>query len=399
MAELKAQRERVRKRIDYANRLQRQEQGGNQRQEQGGNQQQEQGGNQQQEQGGNQQQEQGGSAGTWHAQARRQFEAERETARKALEAAERELAELERRPPTSEDEKVLFAARKAELKRQLKAAGLTHARAEQILTWLRELDELNKATPATDTERQALQEKMEKLRADIKLERARASYVRSRRKMRADPERRQQDVKYRRELAHRHDARDRLRQEGERWLRDEAPAPGSVDETELREFERQLAEDMHREPTAADWRDAVLDEAYDVDESLNDHEDLLRQNPSLERTAELQSSFERLQRELREERVAVEGAVFALANEYAYLEQTRAGSSSGPTWQERLRELHQEQLELRANWRARLRTRLDSLRRELDVRQRLPRFSDEAAEAELAQQIALLERELRNAGA
>jgi hypothetical protein len=196
---------------------------------------------------------------------------------------------------------------------------------------------------------------------------------------------------------------------------DETPwahAPGSVDEARLREFEQKLAEGVMddpqlaaieaaldaMDPTDADWEQAVLDEADDVDETLREWEELLRQNPSPERAARLQSSFQRLQQELREERAAVEAAVSALASESAYIQTTQAGSSSGPTWQERLRAIHREQLDLQANWRVRLQERLDGIRQQLDLMRRVERFRDEASEAELARQIALLERELQLAG-
>jgi hypothetical protein len=152
------------------------------------------------------------------------------------------------------------------------------------------------------------------------------------------------------------------------------------------------------DPTRADWEQAVLEEAHDVDEVLNEWEELLHQSPSPERAAGLQSSFARLQQELREERAAVEAAVSALANESAYIQTTQAGSSSGPTWQERLRAIHEEQLALQANWRARLQERLDSARQQLALMRRVERFRDEASEAELAREIALLERELQIAG-
>jgi hypothetical protein len=66
------------------------------------------------------------------------------------------------------------------------------------------------------------------------------------------------------------------------------------------------------------------------------------------------ASSERLPQELREERLAVEGAVSALANEYAHIQTTQASSSSGPSWQQRLQDIREEQRQLLAQWRARL---------------------------------------------
>jgi hypothetical protein len=191
-----------------------------------------------------------------------------------------------------------------------------------------------------------------------------------------------------------------------------AHAPGSMDEARLREFERQLADGLENElqlaaieraldamdPSYTDGQHAVLDEARDVDEILREWEELLQQRPSPERGAGFQSSYERLQRELREERDAVEGAVAALANEYANIQTTQAGSSSGPSWQQRLLAIHREQLQLRAQWRARLEDRLGRARRQLDLIRSVERLRDEAVEAELAREIALLDRELQNAG-
>jgi hypothetical protein len=189
-------------------------------------------------------------------------------------------------------------------------------------------------------------------------------------------------------------------------------APESVDEARLREFERQLAAGLESEqqladieraldamdPTDADWEEAVREEAHDVDETLRAREALLRQSPSRERAAGLQSSSERLRRELREERLAVEAAVSALTNEYASIHTTQASSSSGRTWQQRLQDIREEQDQLLAQWRARLRERLESARRELNAMRSVERFRDEETEAELAGQIALLERELQSAG-
>jgi hypothetical protein len=196
---------------------------------------------------------------------------------------------------------------------------------------------------------------------------------------------------------------------------DETPwahGPGSVDEAQLLEFQRQLIEGLvtdqrlaeieraldAMDPTDADWAQAVLEEAADVDETIGEWEELLNENPSPERAPEIQSSFERLQQELREERAAVEGAVSALANVYANIQTTQAGSSSGPTWQERLRAIHQEQSDLLAQWQRRLRTRLNSAQQRLNFRRRVPALHNEAVEAELGREIALLERELRLAG-
>jgi hypothetical protein len=89
-----------------------------------------------------------------------------------------------------------------------------------------------------------------------------------------------------------------------------AHAPGSVDEAQLREFQRKLAEGV-----VDDQQLAAIEQALDA---------------------------------------------VVPTDAYASIERTRAGSSSGPTWQERLQVIYQEQLDLRAQWRARLQERLDS---------------------------------------
>jgi chromosome segregation ATPase len=121
-------------------------------------------------------------------ETRQKFETESEAQRKAIEDAKRELAELERRPRTSEAEEAAFAARKAELEGRIQKLEFSHARTQQILTWLRELAEAESTTPATDAERRALDEKKNELRANIKRERTREVAVNGMRKRRAAPE-------------------------------------------------------------------------------------------------------------------------------------------------------------------------------------------------------------------
>jgi hypothetical protein len=198
-------------------------------------------------------------------------------------------------------------------------------------------------------------------------------------------------------------------------------APRAVDEARLRELEQQLAEgalddrqltEIERELGAADepldeeffeqvWREsaaqeAALHESQDVDSALSALVVLLQRSPSPERDAGLHSGFQRLQQELREERSALEAVNFELVNEFAHIQTTQASSSSGATWQQRLKAIQDEQARLREQWRARLQARLDHARQRLDAMRRVPRLSDEAAEAELASEISLLAHELQN---
>jgi hypothetical protein len=202
-------------------------------------------------------------------------------------------------------------------------------------------------------------------------------------------------------------------------------APHGVDEARLRELERQLAEgtlddrqliELERELGGDElidaefleriWREAeaedaalrenVVHEAEDVAITLNELDQLLQRSPSPERDAGLQSSLQRLQTELREERSALEAVNSELVNQFAHIQTTQASSSSGPAWQQRLRAIQEEQAQLREQWRARLQARLDQARQRLDALRRVERPRDEAAEAELASAISLLAHELQN---
>jgi hypothetical protein len=59
----------------------------------------------------------------------------------------------------------------------------------------------------------------------------------------------------------------------------------------------------------------------------------------------------------------------------------------------RLARILEERTELRVNWQARMRARLDHTRSALQRLRGIPGLRDEAAEADLAQQISLLEYE------
>ena len=487
IAQLKTQREKIRKKASYLRGAQRKAQG---------------------------------DAGSSREERERQkSEAEHEAARKALEEARRELAALEGRPPSSKAEGSTLAAQKAALEKQLAALTLTYDRTQRILCLLRERAELKQDKPATDADRRAHQMKEQELRANLKRERKRERDLKHLRKKRADPEAREEGSKHDRALGHRllrtpayladterprdplelmedelasryqeppSESRDarihhlteqiettkklvELRREirrlkekrrGARKRREKrlgegqdtgaideklgqielelravrieiaqrrvrarlltlldatpwAGAPESVDEARLREFERQLAEgigagleneqqlvDIERaldimDPTHADLQGAPLDEAQDVEEVLSERQGLMRQSPSPGRAAGLDSSYERLRQELREGRAALAAALFGLANEHAHIQTTRAGSSSGSGWEERLRALQEEQGRLSAHWRASLQARLESARRQLELIRLVEAFRDEAIEVELAREIALLEHELQ----
>jgi hypothetical protein len=112
----------------------------------------------------------------------------------------------------------------------------------------------------------------------------------------------------------------------------------------------------------------------------------------------VESGLQALQNELREERSALEGADFQLANEHAFLSQTLGGpgSSHHAAGAQRLAEVQQQRLQLRIDWRERMQRRLDVAQQELRTLQRIERFRDATMEAELARKIALLEHEVNS---
>jgi hypothetical protein len=65
--------------------------------------------------------------------------------------------------------------------------------------------------------------------------------------------------------------------------------------------------------------------------------------------------------------------------------------------EERLRAIQEEHVQLRARWRAGLEERIDNARWQLAAVRSIERFHDEALEADLRREIALLERELQRA--
>ena len=400
--------------------------------------------------------------------SRQLHEADHEAARSGLEAAQRELAQLESQPP-SEAGAAAFLARRTALHTQLKKLTLTYDRTGRILRLFAELAELEKNTPATAANRQAVEERKQGLRATLEKERRREGVVRHLRRKRAEkgPEydretRRpphQQLARLENDLAERlqeppsagRDARIRhletqietmkrlfeirkqlttVRKRRARALetqeellaqgRDTSHFDAKVEEaqrdlhalhSELSQLKQSLAplkgtasgdapanvDEPSWGPPPVDLRQRVLAEANDVDETLGERDQLMQQRPSPERAFGLQSSYERLQQELREERAAVEVALSALVNEYAHTQTTQAGSSSGPGWQERLRALQEEQVQLRAQWRARLQARLDSARAELELLRQMT-FRDAEIEHDVSREVALLERELQRAG-
>ena len=375
-----------------------------------------------------------------HVRSQRRYEAEREAIRDSLEGAEKEVAELEGREPSSEADPAAFAARRAELGRQISRLKLSLERANRIVSWLGELVDLEQGTPGTDADRLAREERTKELRANLELERARARRLKHARGKRAIPEAWAAKVEYDRKLRQRlrrtaahladrerpRDPQELLEDELGRLLRDPSSQhrdarvrhlTEQIDTMKkLVEVRRKQHRASHRryhaqrklEKALAGGRDTSelgrdLERATQEEHALRlERAQLRARERSLARVggaasaAELASSSARLEQELREERAAVEVAASALANEQARIQATQAGSSRGPSWQERLRAIQEEQVQLRAQWRAGLEERLDSARRRLRVRQSVFALHDQAIEAELGREIALLERHLQD---
>jgi hypothetical protein len=189
----------------------------------------------------------------------------------------------------------------------------------------------------------------------------------------------------------------------------ELTAGDRLDERRLDEIQRELeAEPLDEEFFEEIWREVeaqeaglerrAQDEAEDVDALLlRELADLLESPPSPQRGAQMQSGLQRLQQELREERTAAQNTALALAHQSELLRDTlaRPGSSHRAADTQRLAEVTERRAQLQRQWRARLQHRLDVARQQLQS-MRLEGSRDPAAEAALAQQIALLEHELNN---
>jgi hypothetical protein len=157
------------------------------------------------------------------------------------------------------------------------------------------------------------------------------------------------------------------------------------------EFADQLLYEIESEQAA---REAELEQdSLDVDEEVRLINELLASIPSPPPDA-MRSAVERLASELHEERAQFERNRFSLTNEYAYLDATlRPGHA--PT-AERMAALQAKIQELGIAWQRSTQQRLDETRRLLSQVQEIPRFRDETLEAELFEQIVLIELELAN---
>jgi hypothetical protein len=188
----------------------------------------------------------------------------------------------------------------------------------------------------------------------------------------------------------------------------------AIDEVRLSELERQVnleitgyiaenpldPESFENVSRAADeqgdrLRDAVAVEMEDVDDVQGMIDEYLAMSPlpSPQQTAAVQASVDRLRTELNEERERLRSYDMVLAAEYRTLIEAR-GQIESSNVDARLAHLHAERTDIRSEWRRRMQERLSLAHSQLLAVQRTRRFRDEALEAELTEQITLLQNEL-----
>jgi hypothetical protein len=302
------------------------------------------------------------------------------------------------------------------LKRAIEETNLT-------LTLLRQLAELEKATPATDAERRALDQKEKDLPAGFAVARTPANDLKGYNRRPTDPARRQQQVRYQLNLKRRRRDRQQLLEDELAGLLQEPPSAGrdarvhhlaeqieamkgfvAVDHEYETARERLRLARLARDKLSADGKDTrENDEELERAQlafrairirraDLHVRERLLGWPEETPR-AHAPGSFDDAR--LREfERQLAEGVLND--QRLAAIEQALdAMVPESPTWQERLRAIYQEQLNLLADWRAHLSAGRDTTRQPREDLQHLDRFLDEAREAELAREITLLEQELQ----
>jgi hypothetical protein len=173
----------------------------------------------------------------------------------------------------------------------------------------------------------------------------------------------------------------------------------TFDEQRLNQLERELAEMLHdeSEPLDAEFFEQIWREAEAQDAAPPAPEPPPR-SPSPARAAAEESGFRALEDELRAERSAFESEDMDLANQHAAQSEMLPGpgSSRHAAGMQRLEALNAARLQLRKDWRQQMQNRLDTARQRLRDLQSNPQWRDEAVEADLAQQIALLEHEVQN---
>jgi len=155
------------------------------------------------------------------------------------------------------------------------------------------------------------------------------------------------------------------------------------------EFADQLLQEI--EDAQAAREDELAQDTLDADEEMRLLTELMASIPSPPEDS-VRSAVERLATELYEERAHFERNRFSLTNEYAFLNST-LGPGHAPT-AERMAALQTKIQDLGAAWHSSMQQRLDDTRRLLNDMQGFARLRDEAIEAELVEQIGLIEQEL-----
>jgi hypothetical protein len=155
------------------------------------------------------------------------------------------------------------------------------------------------------------------------------------------------------------------------------------------EFADQLLAELLNEQAARG--EQLEQDTLDVDEEVRLIDELLASIP-WPPPGEMSEAVARLNSELRGERAQFNENNFALVNEYAYLSSTLGHDN--PAAVRRMAEIQTRIQELKLAWQENTQRRLDETRQLLHDMQRIPRIRDETLEAELAEQIGLLEHEL-----
>jgi hypothetical protein len=161
--------------------------------------------------------------------------------------------------------------------------------------------------------------------------------------------------------------------------------PASAFDQEL--LDQLLAEIVNEQAVRAEQ---LGQDTLEVDEEMRFIQSLLA-SPS-PAPGQVSEAVARLSDELHEERAQFNDNHFALVNEYAYFSSTLGHDNPGAVG--RMAEIQGKIQELKLEWQESTQKRLDETRNLLNDMRRTPRLRDETTEAELAEQIALLEHEL-----
>jgi hypothetical protein len=287
-----------------------------------------------------------------------------------IDLLERELAELEAQPSSpSRDWSIKYVKkrleieeRKVELRREL---ILVHDQRGNLLTNRRRLVEQNRDTTEIDAKLAALDEVNRNLMQQLAQARAR-------------------------------DILDGIDDEPQ-------ATPGSGDDAQLdQEIMDHVLGEIENEQAAR--QQELQQDTREVDEETRLINDLLASMPSPGPNDEVQAgvspgpadelraAVNRFASDLKRERTQFQNTHFSLTNEYAYVSVT-LGSDGGAR---RLDEIRAEITELGVTWKKNTQQRLDETRSMLRALQSTATLRHETMEAELAEQITLLEGELAN---